>query len=154
MKCSHASKERKNKKINEIQQAQVEAKGRAAKRKRLQQAFHPSKAVQQNHITTDEDYEDGLEPIINVNIRTDQILAHALVDSGAHINTISWNLYNQLPELQLRQEPKTLMGFNGNQSISPGYVILMVTVKGLPCPSKYFVLLPADALENQLTLGA
>ena len=67
----HASKERKNKKINEIQQAQIEAKERVAKRKRLQQAFHPSKAVQQNHITTDEDYEDGLEPIINVNIGTD-----------------------------------------------------------------------------------
>ena len=45
------------------------------------------------------------------------------------------------------------MGFNGNQSISPGYVILIVTVKGLPCPSKFFVL-PADALENEVTLGA
>ena len=45
------------------------------------------------------------------------------------------------------------MGFNGNQSISPGYVILMVTVKGLPCPSKFFVL-PADGLENEVTLGA
>ena len=97
----YASKERKNKKINEIQQAQIEAKERAAKRKRMQQAFHPLKAVRHNQITTDEDYEDGLEPIINVNIGTYQILAHALVDSGAHINTISWNLYNQLPELQL-----------------------------------------------------
>ena len=28
-----------------------------------------------------------------------------------------------------------------------------MTVKGLPCPSKFFVL-PADALENEVTLGA
>ena len=72
----------------------------------MQQAFHPSKAVRQNQITTDEDYEDGLEPIINGNIVTYQILAHGLVDSGAHINTISWNLYNNSQNFNFNKNQK------------------------------------------------
>ncbi|MCO5585801.1 hypothetical protein L7F22_039737 [Adiantum nelumboides] len=148
----HATKERKRTADQNIQKAQEEAKERAAKRKQMLEGYRKNKITRLCQITTIDEDEDCLDPYILTKLGDKRLTLHALVDSGTHLNTISWDVYQRLPEVKVQPKERIFIGFNGTESKSPGFVTLMVYVKGSPCPHNFFVL-PLESPANQIILG-
>ncbi|MCO5581536.1 hypothetical protein L7F22_035422 [Adiantum nelumboides] len=148
----HATKERKRAADQNIQKAQEEAKERAAKQKQMLEGYKKNKITRLCQITTIDKDEDCLDPYILTELGDKPLTLHALVGSGAHLNTISWDVYQRLPEVKVQPKERIFLGFNGTESKSPGFVTLMVYVKGSPCSHNFFVL-PSESPANQIILG-
>ena len=106
----------------------------------------------QYKITSIEEDDEGLDPYILVSTGTDQHQIHALVDSGAHLNTISWDLYQRMRNISLHVMERQFVGFNGTILTTKGSIKLPIYIKGVLCSHNFFVL-PPDAPQEQLICG-
>ena len=86
----HTTTNRANQKKVLSQQAQEEVKELdAAQCKRLRNGKDNRRIMKQCQLTTIEEDEEGLDPYIPIEVGSDRLSLHALVDSGAHLNTMS-----------------------------------------------------------------
>ena len=108
--------------------------------------------MRQCQLTTIEEDEEGLDPYIPIEVGSDRLSLHALADSGGHLNTMSWNVYQKIPGLTFHPHERIFTGSNGTISTSAGYVELPLYIKGSPCPHNFFVL-PLEDLDDQVILG-
>ena len=65
-------------------------------------------------------------------VGSERLKYHALVDLGAHLNVLSWNVYTKLKKSNIQQQQRMITGFNGSTSMSPGYVELQLYIQGMP----------------------
>ena len=55
------------------------------------------------------DDEVDLDPYIFVEVGSERLKYHALIDSGAHLNVVSWNIYAKLKRICVQLEGEGLM---------------------------------------------
>lgn len=153
----HAAKTRKQQRENKRAFAIQEAKERAAKI-RKQRAFGKMDTLdnpKKLRINTmlDKDGEIGnLRPFVLIHVGSNKIQRYALVDSGADINSISYEVWEKLQKPVLTPSKTTVATFIGNQAGVEGYLELALFLNETNVQGKFFVMKPGQ-LTTPVVLG-
>ena len=143
----HAAKTRKAQAELLKQKAKEEAdeRARAAKAKRL-------KAKMLTLSFKSEDEEDQfVEPFrleINLLAQKATVSTHALIDSGADLNVISWEIWDAMGQPKLDPSKLRFIGFSQAESECLGSITFKVSIQDEPLYVKFYVATKGESVEH------
>ena len=143
----HAAKTQKAQAELLKQKAKEEAdeRARAAKAKRL-------KAKMLTLSFKSEDEEDQfVEPFrleINLLAQKATVSTHALIDSGADLNVISWEIWDAMGQPKLDPSKLRFIGFSQAESECLGSITFKVSIQDEPLYVKFYVATKGESVEH------
>lgn len=102
---------------------------------------------------SDEEEDDTPQPFINVRVGEEQVKTHAFLDTGADGNTISFELFACLNNIQITQTKAQFKDYSGHVTPAFGVCTLMINVEGLTCGDEFFITQPSSVQDVPLILG-
>ena len=137
----HKAKWRQQKRKLVAEMAQEEAKERARKRKNggvVPLAYGISKRHKFSILEIEND-EETPQPFIAVQIGNERKRTYAFIDSGADGNTISYELFKELGNIELKETKAVFKSYTGHMNNAHGVCDLTLFVSELMCGDKFYV---------------
>ena len=83
--------------------------------------------------------EETPQPIITIQVGEERLVTQAFIDSGANGNTISYELYKRLKDVELHKTTTIFKSFTSHKRKPHGVCMLQVYIDELSCGDKFFV---------------
>ena len=142
----HAAKVRKQTKENQKITAIAEAKERAAKlrRRRNQQAETMANTICKKPRLCTMQETDGyiqvIRPYILVHLGSQKIQQYALMDTGADVNSLSYESWESMGNPKLEPSTITLASYTGDASTVEGYLDIQMYIHDTDVSHRFYVL--------------
>ena len=151
----HAAKQRKEKAETMKAEALKESRERAQKCKKLLQTYRKVDAKFPRICQLQSDSETGgelLKPYIRAKLGSQRILQCALVDTGADLNSMSYETWAALGKLELCASLTRIATYAGDYNQVEGILILEVFVNNTNLAHKFYVMKP-KRMVSPIILG-
>ena len=146
----HATKERKKQQEWIKEQAQEEARERAAKLRKQWATTKKRTTIQV--IKETRQISNTLKPYILVEVGTKQMTELALVDTGADINAISYKTWEHIGKPPMEKSVVTVDTMSGQTNLVEGCLELEVFIGATNVCERFFVMKPG-MMETSVILG-
>ena len=145
----HATKERNEQKVEQKAQAQAEAKERREKLRRkragIQDIIEDTKRLRICAIQEKDHHKAIRRPYLLVEVGTEFQTEFALFDTGADVNTLSYEVWERLGKPTLCESKTTLMTFSKETNQVEGYLDLPIYIGNTNVHHRFYVTKPGKA---------
>ena len=86
--------------------------------------------------------DDGLDPYILIKLGSNLQTHYALLDTGAHHNSMAYGVYKTLEGVKLLSANITIVGFSGEKVQAMGYVNALMSINDIQVMHRFLVIPP------------